>query len=133
MAQFGQRTGHSFKITRRQVVECQTLLIEVASRKLALDSRLSLQQPVHRRIQSILAGVPDATILGQGGGVPGPRRRQFAGRSRIRVATRATIKSLSRQGREARREANPKLSTRLQISPPFYVKNPSPRRLGRLQ
>jgi hypothetical protein len=62
----------AFVIAAAHVIEHQAALVQVAGGELFLDARLSFEEPVHGLIQVIFAGLADAHVLGQGGGMPLP-------------------------------------------------------------
>src|SRR5262249_15072884 len=66
----GQGTGAAFVVAAADVVEDHRPLRQVASGQLLLDVALAAEQPVHRGVQFLAAGIADAELLGQGGGVP---------------------------------------------------------------
>ena len=66
----GQRAGRALEVGRAQVEQHDTALGEVAAGQLALDALLALQQPVHGGVQVLGAGVAQAEVVGQAGGVP---------------------------------------------------------------
>ena len=66
----GQRTGAALEVAGRQVVQHQAAGAQVARSELLLDRALARQQPVHRRVQIVLARIGHAEVLGQRRGVP---------------------------------------------------------------
>src|SRR5437899_781097 len=70
VADLGQRTGAALEVAGRQVVQHQAAGAQVARSELLLDRALARQQPVHRRVQIVLARIGHAEVLGQRRGVP---------------------------------------------------------------
>ncbi len=77
VAKLGQRTGRSLEVTGGKVVEHQTALTQMTRREFLLDSLFVREQPVHRRVQIVLARVRNRKILGQCRRVPRADGGQF--------------------------------------------------------
>ena len=73
-----QRTGDALEVAGAQIVERQTLFIEVTPGQLSLDAVLALEQPIHGRVQVVLVGVGDSQCRRQRGDVPPARGGQLA-------------------------------------------------------
>jgi hypothetical protein len=77
VAALGERTARALEVARRQVVEHQAALAQMARGQLLLDRVLAREQPVHRRVQVVLVGIGDAEVFGQRRGVPPARGRKL--------------------------------------------------------
>ena len=65
VAQRGQLATPSLEIGGGHVVEHQLAVDQMPTREAILDLLLTIQQPVHRRVQIVLIGVGDPELLGQ--------------------------------------------------------------------
>jgi len=61
----GKRAGEALEVGGRDVVEDERALAEVAAGKPGLDRRLTLPQPVHRRVELVGVDALDPKLLGQ--------------------------------------------------------------------
>ena len=82
VADASQRTVRALEVARGEVIERQRPFAQVPRGKLALDDALSLEKPVHRRIQIILIGICHAEHLGERTRVPPARGRKLRVRSK---------------------------------------------------
>jgi hypothetical protein len=72
VAALGQRAGAALEVARRQVIQHQRALAQVACGELLLDRVLARQQPIHGRIQIVLVGIGHTEVFSQGRAVPAP-------------------------------------------------------------
>ena len=77
LPQLGQRTLVTLKVARGEVVEHQAVFLKVARNELLLDGFLSSQQPIHGRVEVVLARRRHAQVLRERAGVPPPSRREL--------------------------------------------------------
>ena len=81
----GERAAASFHVARRDVVEHQRAVAEIALGERRLDGRLALQQPVQRGVEFVLVDVAEAKHLAEAGGGGGGRQRPRGGEFCCRV------------------------------------------------
>jgi hypothetical protein len=81
VATFGQRAAAAFHVARRNVVEHQRAVGQVALGQDGFDGRLSHQQPVKRGVEFVVIDIAEterfAEAGGRGGGRESPCRGQF--------------------------------------------------------
>ena len=84
VAAFGQGAAAAFDIARRDVVEHQRPALEMALRQRGLDRALTLEEPVERGVEFVLADLAevqlDAEARGGGGGIERPGGGELGGR-----------------------------------------------------
>ncbi|PPQ34108.1 hypothetical protein CCS01_12485 [Rhodopila globiformis] len=79
VATLGQRTAASLHVARRDVVEHQGAVLEVAPGQCGLDRGLALQQPVERGIKFGITDRAEAKRFAEAGGRRGGRQRPGRG------------------------------------------------------
>ncbi len=70
-------TAMALEVARGQVIQDQAIIVQMACSQLLLDGALARVQPVHGRIQIVLARMGHPEVLGQRGGVPPARGGQL--------------------------------------------------------
>ena len=78
VAELGQRALAALEVARRQVVEHEPALFEMPRRELLLDLVLPFEQPVHRRVQIVLAAPSRSSSLRQRRVLPRPLSGELA-------------------------------------------------------
>src|SRR5690606_12507711 len=73
-----ERTALAFKVARAQVIERQSSLLQVPCCEPLLDPRLTLEQPVHRRIQILFIDALYTELLRQRRRMPPACGRELA-------------------------------------------------------
>ena len=100
VATFGQRTAASLHVARRDVVEHQCAVAEMASGQRGLDGRLARQQPVERGVQFVVIDLAETEHFTEAGGaVAGDSVRAAASLetgSRMRPISSARTRSRQR-------------------------------------
>src|SRR3954471_2382026 len=76
---FGQRTAASLQVARRDVVEHQRAILQMAPGQRGLDGRLARQQPVECGVEFIVIDCAETERFAQAGGRRGRRERPGGG------------------------------------------------------
>ena len=102
VAAFGQGAAAAFDIARRNVVEHQRPALEMALRQRGLDRALTLEEPVERGVEFVLAdlaqGQLDAEARGGGGGMSALAVASLEAGAMMRLTIMARTRSRGRLG-----------------------------------